>query len=522
MHAALDVPEVVDVICGEIAADGHDRCYAGVQGIPVLDYPSRCDHLARLARTCTSFLGPALDALWSHQSTLIHLLRTIPEDLWDIIETIDIHNEYEPGSLEIICKRAATADDWTRFLFYSRRVRSFKDTRIYLHTSNVYDVLAASFPGGVIFPRLESLNWYPNAQTLRRTSRLFLSPGITRLELKASCFADERLLRKLMTTFRTLKHVEIHGPGRVAAVSRFICAQSELEALFANELDVQAFAHIARLPHLRVLVLLSKKFDHLPTAPSGLPLFPALEIFGCESLNSAPNLLEWTGSSLSEFKLAGVTWGAVPVKADFRELYSAIASHCTPDKLRDLLVGKPCCARVPAQDIAHYLVSVEELRPLFAFHNLVVVSLAHSPCVDLDDAGAAELARSWPRLQQLFFHTDINPRISPRLTLEGIAAFAEHCPELKDMRILFDATDVPKLKVKTSKGRRNTSRVAQFSLERLHVAYSPVNPKPQRVVEFLRTIFPSLRVVQPAYEQAGLDAQLMACCKGWMRVQEAL
>ncbi|KAJ7614981.1 hypothetical protein FB45DRAFT_1035777 [Roridomyces roridus] len=521
MHVALQIHEVVDLICGEIAADGPERWHSV---LPVIDYPSRCEDLARLARTCTSFFGPALDALWSHQGTLIHLLRTIPEDLWDIIETTHIHNEYEPGSLEIISKRAATADDWTRFLFYSRRVRSFKDTRIYLPTSNVYDVLATSFPGGFIFPRLESLDWYPNAQTLGRCARLFLSPEITRLRLKTSCFTDQRLLPKLMTTFRALKHVEIHGCGHVAEVSRFICAQPDLETLVVNELAVAAFAHIARFASLRVLRLPSKNFSHLPTAPSGLPLFPTLDTLECESLTSGPQLLEWTGSSLLEFKLTAKSWGSIPVKGDFRDLYSAIASHCRPENLHEISIGKPR-VKAHAQHVSHYLVSVEELRPLFAFQNLVFVSLDHSPCVDLDDAGAAELARSWPFLQELHFHSDTSPRITPRLTLEGVAAFAESCPELEVLTILFDATVVPKLKVRTSMLKRKTNRTEQFSLEQLHVAYSPVSPKPQRVAEFLRTIFPFLRHILtacPDEREARQDAQLMSSAKGWNRVQDAL
>ncbi|KAJ7614984.1 hypothetical protein FB45DRAFT_1008570 [Roridomyces roridus] len=531
MHAALDVPEVVELICTEIAADRPKRLHAG---LPILDYPSRCEDLARLACTCTSFIEPALDALWSHQDTLIHLLRTIPEDVWDIIgmkeeaydsdESDSCDSSEDEESLEIIFKRATTADDWTRFLFYSQRVKSFEDTSFYRKTSNVYDVLAATFPGGFIFPRLESLNWYPNAQTLRRTSRLFLSPGITRIELRASCFADERL-PKLMTNLRALKHIHISGPGSVAAVSRFICGQSDLETLVVDELNLTAFAHIARLPCLRVCWLWSQKFSHLPTAPNNSPLFPGLHNFECASLTSAPKLLEWTGSSLLEFRLSAKSWDAVPVKGDFRELYSAIASHCRPDKLREICIGKPCCARVPPQHLAHYLVSVEELRPLFVFQNLVCVTLSHSPCVDLDDAAAVEMARSWPHIQELHFRSDTKHRITPRITLEGIAAFAEHCPELEDLTILFDATDVPKLKVKTSKWKRKTNRVAQYSLERLDVGYSPVSPKPQRVAEFLCAIFPCLTSIHTPYlneKEATQDAQLVASRKGWRRVQDAL
>lgn len=43
--------------------------------------------LSSLARTSTGFMNPALNALWKHQGTIVHLLRCMPEDLWDITVT---------------------------------------------------------------------------------------------------------------------------------------------------------------------------------------------------------------------------------------------------------------------------------------------------------------------------------------------------------------------------------------------------------------------------------------------------
>jgi hypothetical protein len=46
---------------------------------------SACDDrtLGTLARTCRLFHDPALDILWTHQHSLITLLKIMPADLWE-------------------------------------------------------------------------------------------------------------------------------------------------------------------------------------------------------------------------------------------------------------------------------------------------------------------------------------------------------------------------------------------------------------------------------------------------------
>jgi hypothetical protein len=78
MHRALKIVEVVEMICGQLDAQLDNplsnRWY---------QHASRSS-LARLARTSTTFLDPALNVLWRHQGTLVHLLKCMPSDVWDI------------------------------------------------------------------------------------------------------------------------------------------------------------------------------------------------------------------------------------------------------------------------------------------------------------------------------------------------------------------------------------------------------------------------------------------------------
>ncbi|KAJ7198034.1 hypothetical protein B0H12DRAFT_1166442, partial [Mycena haematopus] len=118
------------------------------------DERHRQQGLARLARTCRFFMNPALDQLWRPQSSVLPLLRCFPLHLWEL----------RSGSLiagpTFYLKTAVVTRDWERVLFYSPRIREFRNLEHGL-TLDVLELLAASpadlFPG----PNLQVLSWWP-------------------------------------------------------------------------------------------------------------------------------------------------------------------------------------------------------------------------------------------------------------------------------------------------------------------------------------------------------------------------
>lgn len=70
MHRCLWISEIVVNIAEEVLQDEE------------WEIPTSWDTLAKLARTCRMFSEPSLSALWRVQSSLIPLLRTMPDDLW--------------------------------------------------------------------------------------------------------------------------------------------------------------------------------------------------------------------------------------------------------------------------------------------------------------------------------------------------------------------------------------------------------------------------------------------------------
>ncbi|KAJ7495574.1 hypothetical protein FB451DRAFT_367477 [Mycena latifolia] len=106
MHRGLMIPEIVRLIVEEIK-----RPPDSMLG----DRPD-LRALAAFARTCTTFLEPGLDLLWSRQITVLNLLVTFPDDL------IKVMNEWN-GPSDVLLLRSVSPTDWERPLFYSRRVK---------------------------------------------------------------------------------------------------------------------------------------------------------------------------------------------------------------------------------------------------------------------------------------------------------------------------------------------------------------------------------------------------------------
>lgn len=83
MHPMWEIRELVDRIVVFLAPHfDHPPWLKGNQD-------GRSD-LCALGRTCRMLQNPALDILWYRQSTLVHLLRCLPPDLWYMQEVEEL------------------------------------------------------------------------------------------------------------------------------------------------------------------------------------------------------------------------------------------------------------------------------------------------------------------------------------------------------------------------------------------------------------------------------------------------
>ncbi|KAJ7461136.1 hypothetical protein FB451DRAFT_1269062 [Mycena latifolia] len=300
-------------------------------------------------------------------------------------------------------------------------------------------------------------------------------------------------------------------------ISSFVCTLRHLESLAVPALSQAAFTHLARLPRLRRLRLMSSN-SPIPSYPplAGSPHFSALTTLECETTENVPALLEYLRPSLENFTLITSYRDVPPTKSTTQEFYSALTTHCSHLSLQTVTVHKGWYSEpVHASQLEEYRVGGDIFKPLFCFHNLVHVWLEHAIGVDLDNAVLKEMARAWPRIESLSLPPDNDYRVSPRVTLEGIYAFAKHCPHLEELAMAFDATVVPKMKV----NGRKRFRASQASLYELDVASSPIGIL-RPVAKFLSAIFPNLETITT--DDASVDARDVAFHKAWKKVEKAL
>ncbi|KAJ7471630.1 hypothetical protein B0H11DRAFT_1811909 [Mycena galericulata] len=522
MHRALRILEIVDMVCAQ----------AGAEGLLPLPEGSARD-LSALARTCTTLCNPALDVLWRSQDTIVNLLRCMPSDLWEIFPKSAIY-----GIEDIRLRRAIIQTDWGRAQFYLHRVKSF-GMHGFLGSPDFLETLSLGLAGECLFPDLEKFEWYPHPPSLLPHVRLFITPRIK--ELFIGCIekvSHLSILSNLATKCPSLTKISIFTQGLatvedIPTLSMFVRGLTHVESLDLPWLDGTALAHLAALPNVKSL-LFRQRLLHPSHSNSLLPGrarkpaggFPALQRldFICAALPCAAEPLALgSNSPLVEFYISADA--EEPTKSVSREFYATLALHCSHSSLQTIRIGgNDGSQTAPSVDrINMYAVGLEILEPLFSFGNLVRVHLAHPVGFDLDNAAVLAMASAWPRLENLALVTSRDRHMDSCVTLEGIYSFAKHCPNLRTLRMVFDATIVPKLLDHAQ------TRVAQERLNFMDVASSAIR-KPRRISTFLFKIFPGLNRINTLFEDLTysddpdvvVDPVIVASHDLWKDVEEAL
>ncbi|KAJ7452672.1 hypothetical protein B0H11DRAFT_2072541 [Mycena galericulata] len=497
MHRALDIVEVVENICAHLGPT-----------------PLKTDitrDLALLARTSTIFLDPALDVLWRSQDSFIHLLRCMPDDLLEIPVPPDPERRYShvqrPPAPPIRLRRPILPTDWERPLFYMRRVKFFTmgyPTRY----SDVLDAFGPCLPTQYIFPNLGKLWW--NDPPFKHLS-FFLTPRLTNISL-GSVNTDLSVISNYILQCPGLKTVyltvEVGGDYNPAArsiwpFSSIVCSLMHIEDLHVPEVDSTAMEHLSQLPHLKTL-----GFSYQGTLEKPRPFeqsvrFPALIRLSVPLVAVATTLLKFFWETPLETLIMHGTERNPMTKTAAWDFYSTLAAHCSHTSLLQILNGGQTQlpgAPTPEQ-IAAYSVGGDILHPLFSFPNLHKVELRHPVGFDLDDATILDMARSWPHITSLSLVASTTRHMLSRVTLEGLSAFAQHCPRLYELTITLDATLAPRTLPS------DETRTNQLCLKCLNLGYSPVGD-PGPVAEFLFLIFPNLWAIRSEDKNHAVGAWL--------------
>ncbi|KAJ7495627.1 hypothetical protein FB451DRAFT_1478653 [Mycena latifolia] len=380
----------------------------------------------------------------------------------------------------IFLRRPITREDWECPLFYVRRVKSFsmRDT---IKPAHFIGTLGRSLPVEEHFPLISKGS--TGMATLHTPQHLcwFLTTRIRHIFLGSiDTIQGLSILLNLSAKCTDLTSVTIFTPAlghpSIPTISAFLRGLMHVQVLAVHGLDQLAIAHLAQLPRLKVLMLRGSFESYAPPdEPSGdaslVPgAFSALEklTFMRATLDCVTGFLAQTSNCpLVKFEIAAVS--PEPTEPTSRAFYTALARHCTQASLRDIRIIR-----------AHAVVA-DTIQPLLSFNSLVSVHLAHPVGFDLDDSAILAMARAWPQLQFLSLIVRPARHMGCRVTLQGVSAFAAHCPILHTLELMFNATVVPEI-------HDISPRAAQESLSFIDVALSPIGA-PHRVAEFLGGIF---------------------------------
>lgn len=151
-------------------------------------------------------------------------------------------------------------------------------------------------------------------------------------------------------------------------------------------------------------------------------------------------------------------------------------------------------AHVPNGPLADYQCSsrpsIHTFRPLFACTKITTFGFRWNVSLDFSQEDVEEFASSWPQLEVLLLNCEPTGAPNsglPTLTLTALFPFARHCPNMRQLGLYFDATDVHRALLFS---RTEAATSPPFAhLEKLVVAASPID-NPELVALFLSRICP--------------------------------
>ncbi|KAJ7143946.1 hypothetical protein C8R44DRAFT_759174 [Mycena epipterygia] len=253
MHRSFRIPEIPDLIVSEIGVppEPHDGRY-GDGALPVL---------AALARTCTTFQGPALDRLWRHQETLVNFLDCFPEGL---VEKVEFRRDWDgkPALVDFRLLRPMSDKDWDRPLFYSHHIKMLTLVEELHITSS--DAFRALCFGAHMLPNRAELDidtYVPNSMLVPLAFQhfdLLLCPHLVRITLRVPSELLFRIIPTLAVQCPSLSAISVLSTNGsleslLPTVSQFVRTLVCVEELSVDNLDQAAFLHLGQLPSLKSL-----------------------------------------------------------------------------------------------------------------------------------------------------------------------------------------------------------------------------------------------------------------------------
>ncbi|KAI6132305.1 hypothetical protein EDD16DRAFT_419415 [Pisolithus croceorrhizus] len=476
MHRCLRITEIFHLIIG----------YLVDEEVTSANVTSAIRHkdVASLARTCKAFMDPALDALWSTQSSLSPLVMCLPAHFWflkAVWRGTVVSLLHEPSH-----------EDWLMLKRYSRRIRAFDRTTLRLPTvsQNIVDTVFSPDLSDELFPRLHTLNVNifskPPPDPIQLLGHIRL-PQLVQLRFKIPRFHRHRdtdlyLTPACVPSLQALKicaaRSRLDASARLAVNFRGI---PYLRSLYLSRHLPVLPSSLRELSHLQYLceltVTLPDDFD-VDVCPSMQPTFPSLQCIAVTvgSLSQCTNLL----SSIASCELGSVKifYCSPPTQNDIYELFQEIV-HIR-QRYADFSTLDIQCSH-PTPPIPHLPFNFPRsmLTPFLTCHRLRVLELTSLGTLDIDDSFIAQITPAWPVIEVL--HLRASQQNDGCVTLEGIRGLLRGCTRLQSLHMQVDARILPE----------GEPEMQSLSLARLDISGSHMEDE-TAVERYLKTLAPRL------------------------------
>ncbi|KAJ7773696.1 hypothetical protein DFH07DRAFT_1057213 [Mycena maculata] len=464
--------------------------------------------LANLARVSRSISDVALDALWRsiHQPDAI--VRLLPADACEVVETWDDDNDCKVQEYKL--RRPLTANDFVAFDEYAPRIR-FVD---FSNSSRILGRGCELFPyikafRNPILPELTDFRWEPSvvngsigafhllsrdASVPREEFSMLLWSEIEHIPGESDVIAStiDAFNDPALPWLPDVKKLTLRIIHFLPAVKAAIQRLKNLEYFSCDlRLDPAVFESLAALPHLRFIDLRWLPTDATTTVAADSQSFRALEglrisgtlssIYALLPVISSPDLLsvrlttkDFQSRSIEPALFSLLLPPAVPARA-------ATLQHFTFTGPSKVTARSPGVGRVVLTAFA----PLHACRALQTFR--IDIDATHLVFTDND---VQAMARAWPALTVL---TIAPPRRDslrppPDVHLYALWALAVGCPRLRQLALEVNAEVAQPFRPEDGADAPSGARPP---MEELTLHCSPCGD-PALVAGFLEVAFPRL------------------------------
>ena len=395
--------------------------------------------------------------------------------------------------------RIPTPEDWSRFVRYARRVRTFKfatnpEEKALKLADSVFDDLARTRTTLEILPNLRCL-WWTSASKSRHAT-LFMHDKVTEFAFQVCTDCPDNLqalntdVIGRMPSLRSLTWGNTYGnhdKENDEALLQLLSSLPKLREVTAPKdvLNGVFLKTLSLLPELEVVQFFTEGIS-----------YPINPISSTPQEGAFPNLYDICLYSYLDDARQYLTGGALLPRLRYVSVESVVPE--SPLKVQQFFTDVTRSYPTLEVFLMDVIVSIdkqgdcepllpEHLRPILSLKQLIRLELCHNLPLQISEVDLAEFGAGLPALETLHLNPVPLLLTRPTLTLHSLLTIAKNFPKLFDLGIYLDAEDVT-MPMPWPMPSSAKTRMFPF-LRTLNVGVSPIARDHVPVALFLSHLF---------------------------------